>query len=156
MKKGGLWKLLRSHIGRDVLTAWCTCHRSDLALESVQAEVSELSIWMTNVLSLVSFSEHLQREESFYTKKMKNNVNLLNPVLHSLEAAEKMFLKIISGIVTSERKERNMAQGLLSKWKADAQQFWLAVMMYGLCILFQRIQRLLQRSDLLLSDIITA
>ena len=71
-KKGGFWKLLRGHVGRDILTAWCICHRSDLALDSVQAEVPELSIWMTNALSFVSFSEHLQGEESFYTKKMKN------------------------------------------------------------------------------------
>ena len=34
-KKGGLWKLLRDHVGREILTAWSICHRSDLALESV-------------------------------------------------------------------------------------------------------------------------
>ena len=22
-KKGGLWKLLKDHVGRDILTAWC-------------------------------------------------------------------------------------------------------------------------------------
>ena len=37
-KKGGLWKLLKDYVGRDILTAWCVCHRSDLALESLQAE----------------------------------------------------------------------------------------------------------------------
>ena len=36
-KNAGLWKLLKDHMGRDILTAWCVCHRSDLALESVQA-----------------------------------------------------------------------------------------------------------------------
>ena len=32
-KNGGLWKLLKEHTGRDILTAWCVCHRSDLALK---------------------------------------------------------------------------------------------------------------------------
>ena len=71
-KKGGLWKLLWDHVGRDILTAWCICHRSDLALELVQVEVPELSIWMTYVCHLFHFLKHLQGEESFYTKKMTN------------------------------------------------------------------------------------
>ena len=25
-KKAGLWKLLRDHVGRDIVTAWCICH----------------------------------------------------------------------------------------------------------------------------------
>ena len=43
-KKGGLWKLLRDLVGRDILTAWCICHRSDLAFEAVH--LPELSIWV--------------------------------------------------------------------------------------------------------------
>ena len=132
-KKGGLWKLLRDHVGRDILTAWCICHRSDLALESVQTEVPELSIWMTNVLSFVSFfrtsprrTELLHQENEKCLKFPKHSevqfaehtLNLLNAVLHNLEAAEKMFQNMISDTVTSERKERSMAQGFLSKWKA--------------------------------------
>jgi hypothetical protein len=54
-KNGCLWKLLREHTGRDILTAWCVCHRSDLALESVQSQVPELSIWMSNVLAVSTF-----------------------------------------------------------------------------------------------------
>ena len=54
-KNGGLWKLLREHTGRDILTAWCVCHRSDLALEFVQSQVPELSIWMSNVLAVSTF-----------------------------------------------------------------------------------------------------
>ena len=113
-KKGGLWKLLRNHVGRDILTAWCLCHRSDLALESVQAEVPELSIWMTNVLSFVSFfrasprrTKLLQKENGkclkfpkhFEVRFVEHTLNLLNAVLHNLEAAEQMFQKMISGTV---------------------------------------------------------
>ena len=170
-KKGGLWKLLRDHVGRDILTAWCICHRSDLALESVQAEVPELSIWMTNALSFVSFfrtsprrTKLLHQEnrkclkfpKHFEVRFAEHTLNLLNAVLHNLEAAEKMFQKMISGTVTSERNERSMVQGLLSKWKAGSQQLWLTVVMYDLCAIFQRIQKIFERSDLILPDIITA
>jgi len=170
-KKGGLWKLLRDHVGRDILTAWCICHRSDLALESVQAEVPELSIWMTNVLSFVSFfrtsprrtkllhqenGKCLKFPKHFEVRFAEHTLNLLNAVLHNLEAGEKMFQKMISGTVTSERNERSMVQGLLSKWKAGSQQLWLTVVMYDLCVIFQRIQKIFERSDLILPDIITA
>ena len=51
-KNAGLWKLLTDQMGRDILTAWYVCHRSDLAIESVQAAVPELSVWMSAVLAL--------------------------------------------------------------------------------------------------------
>ena len=86
----------------------------------------------------------------------EHTLNLLNAVLHNLEAAEKMFQKMISGTVTSERNERSMVQGLLSKWKAGSQQLWLTVVIYDLCAIFQRIQKIFERSDLILPDIITA
>ena len=54
-KNGGLWKLLKDHLGRDILTIWCVCHRSDLALESLQSEAPELSQWMRNVLAVSTF-----------------------------------------------------------------------------------------------------
>ena len=72
VKKGGLWKLLRDHVGRDILAVWCICHQSDLALESVQTEVPELSIWIQMFCHLFHFPEHLRGEQSFCTKKMKN------------------------------------------------------------------------------------
>ena len=105
-KKGGLWKLLRDHVSRDILTARCICHRSDLALESVQTEVPELSIWMTNVLSCVSFfrtsprrtklphqenDKCLKFPKHFELRFAEYALNLLNAVLHNLEAAEKCF-----------------------------------------------------------------
>ena len=86
----------------------------------------------------------------------EHTLNLLNAVLHNLEAAEKIFQNMISGTVTSERKECSIARGFLSKWKADSQKFWLTVVMYDLCEICQRIQKIFQRSDLILPDIISA
>ena len=171
-KKGGLWKLFGDHVGRDILTVWCICHRSVLALESVQAEeVPELSIWMTNVLSFVSFfrtsprrtkllhqenGKCLKFPKHFEVRFAEHTLNLLNAVLHNLEAAEKMFQKMISGTVISERNERSMVQGLLSKWKAGSQQLWLTVVMYDSYAVFEQIQKICERSDLILPGIITA
>ena len=108
-KKGGLWKLLMDHVGRNIIIAWCICHRSDLALESVQTEVPEVFIWMTNFLSFASFfrtfsrrTKLLQQENEKYLKFPKHfevrfaehTLNLMNAVLHSLESAVKMFQNI--------------------------------------------------------------
>ena len=43
-KNTGLWRLWQRYLGKDILTVWCVCHRSDLALEAVQSEVPELSV----------------------------------------------------------------------------------------------------------------
>ena len=96
------------------------------SLESVQAEVPELSMWMTNVLSFVSFfrtskrrTKLLHKENEKWSKSPKHfevefaehTLNLLNAVLLNLEAAEKMLQQMMSDTVHSERKERSMAQG---------------------------------------------
>lgn len=67
-KNGGLWKLLKEHTGREILTAWCVCHRSDLALESVQSQVPELSIWMSNVLAVSTFFRTSPRQTKLLHK----------------------------------------------------------------------------------------
>ena len=67
-KNGGLWKLLKEHTGREILTAWCVCHRLDLALESVQSQVPELSIWMSNVLAVSTFFRTSPRQTKLLHK----------------------------------------------------------------------------------------
>ena len=126
---------------------------------------------MTNALSFISFfrtpprrtrllhqenGKFLKFPKHFEVRFAEHTLNLLNAVLHNLETAEKMFQKMISGTVTSERNEHSMVQGLLSKWKAGSQQLWLTVVMYNLCAIFQRIQKIFERSDLILPDIIAA
>ena len=51
-RHGGLWKKLEDHHGRRVLTVWCVCHRSDLALESVEAMVPELKHWLSDLVAV--------------------------------------------------------------------------------------------------------
>ena len=54
-KKGGLWQLLKEKLKRNLITVWCVCHRSDLALESVQSSVPELRYWMADVTAVATF-----------------------------------------------------------------------------------------------------
>ena len=99
--------------------------------------VPELSIWMANVCLSVSFfrtpkskrkllhkenEKFLEFPKHFYVQFAEHTLNLLSAVLHKLKAAENLFQKMIPGTVTSERKELNMAQGFLSKWKGGPQK----------------------------------
>ena len=109
----------KDHVGRDILTAWCVCHRSDLALESLQAEVPELPIWLTNLLALVNFfrtypqrTKLLHQEDErcltfpnyFEVRFAQHTLNLIRAVLHNLKAATKVWEKMVSGEIASDKK----------------------------------------------------
>ena len=51
----GLWQLMKDFVGREILTVWCICHRSDLALESVQSDLPELSHWKSDAIAVATF-----------------------------------------------------------------------------------------------------
>ena len=67
---------------------------------------------------------HLDDKSHLEVRFAEHTLNMLNSVLHNLEPAENMFQKMISGTVTSERKERHMARApngkLLTKILADS------------------------------------
>ena len=170
-KKGGLWKFLKDHVGRNILTAWCVCHRSDLALESLQAEVPELPIWLSNLLALVNFfrtsprrTKLLHQEDEccltfpkhFEVRFAQHTLNLIRAVLHNLKAATKVCEKMVSGEIASDKKECAMARGFMQKLNATSQQLWLTTLMYDLCKIFERLQKIYQKSYLILPDVITA
>ena len=163
--------MLKDHVGRDILTAWCVCHRSDLALESLQAEVPELPIWLSNLLALVNFfrtsprrTKLLHREDErcltflkhFEVRFAQHTLNLIRAVLHNLKAATKVWEKMVSGEIASDKKECAMARGFMQKWNATSQQLWLKTLMYDLCKIFEMLQKIFQKSYLILPDVITA
>lgn len=47
--------MLQDHTGHKLLTVWCTCHRSDLAMESVISRVPEMKIWLMNLNSISTY-----------------------------------------------------------------------------------------------------
>lgn len=38
-----------------ILAIWCTCHRSDLALEDMEDEVAELTLWKKNAIACATY-----------------------------------------------------------------------------------------------------
>ena len=91
-KNGGLWKLLREHTGRDILTAWCVCRCSDLALES---QIPELSIWMSNVFAVSTFFRTSPRQT-----KLLHKVQLICLYINTIILDNWRMLNAV-------RKERN-------------------------------------------------
>ena len=170
-KNAGLWTLLKQHIGRDILTAWCVCHRSDLALESVQSEVPELHLWMADVLALSTFFHssprrtkllHKENDQAlafpkhFEVRFAEHTLNLLKAILNNLEAARRLWTKMTDGTINSDRKESSSAKGFLMKWGNGTQQVWLTTVMHDLCKIFKNLQKIFQKSDLILLDVLTA
>ncbi|CAB3977527.1 E3 SUMO- ligase KIAA1586-like isoform X2, partial [Paramuricea clavata] len=170
-KNAGLWKLLQDYIGRDILTIWCVCHRSDLALESVQAEVPELTIWMSNVLAVATFFRTSPRRtkllhkveekclsfpKHFDVRFSEHTRNLLNAVLHNLDAARRVWQDMVDGTIESNSKEKQMAKGFIEKWYKGSRQVWLTAVMFDLCTIFKTLQKLFQKSNLILPDVLTA
>lgn len=137
----------------------------------MEAEVSELPIWMSNVLAFAAFfrtsprrTKLLHQEDEsclnfpkhFEVRFAQHTLNLLKAVLHNLEAAKKVWEKMIKGEITSDKKERAMAQGFMKNWATTSQQLWLTTLMHDLCKIFERLQKIFQKSNLILPDIITA
>ena len=53
--KSGLWKRLEEHVERKLMNSWCACHRSDLAMEDMEASVPELKAWKSNLLAIAEY-----------------------------------------------------------------------------------------------------
>ena len=54
-RRSGLWARLRTFLERDILCLWCIAHRSDLAFGDLQANVSEVKHWRTNLKSVATY-----------------------------------------------------------------------------------------------------
>ena len=89
-QKGGLWKLLSDHLGRKIITVWCTCHRSDLAMEAIET-VPEVKIWKLNLRSLATFFRVSKKDtsclKSLHPLQVAQCINFRNTLrcaLHSI------------------------------------------------------------------------
>jgi hypothetical protein len=50
----------KDNVGRCLGTAWCWCHLSDLALQSVLEVVPELEQWLNVEIFLGAFADHVR------------------------------------------------------------------------------------------------
>lgn len=172
---GGLWKLLEEELSRKIVAIWCTCHRSDLALEDMEGEVSGLLLWKTNVVACATYfrmSKNRTKLLEEFGKSGKIDVltfpahheirfaehgkSLLKAVIRNLPACRKVWSKIAeSKSLDFTRKERLKASSLLSTWKIDSLQCQLTALMYDVYDVFTDLQMGLQKSHLILPDILT-
>jgi len=169
-KNGGLWKILQDHLGHGLLTVWCYCHRSDLAMESAFSTVPELTIWLTNLKSVASYFrtspsklKRLQQKCSNYKSfpgyfevRFAEHVrNLILSILSNLPGC-RLFWEEITASSDALRHEKNVATGMLKTWKIDSQQMMLTALMADITLVFQTLQKLFQKSNMILPDILIA
>jgi hypothetical protein len=164
---GGLWKLLADHIGHGLLTAWCCCHRSDLAMESAIDTVPELKIWLSNLTGVATYfrtsptkfkllHELFPQTRSFpayFEVRFAEHVrSLILAILHNLPGCRNVWEKL------SDSKERNVksaAVGFCKVWTPSSQQVILTALMADITLVLQELHKLFQTASLILPDVLT-
>ncbi|KAL4084293.1 hypothetical protein QTP88_028118 [Uroleucon formosanum] len=110
-KNTGLWKLLQNHVGHKLLTVWCTCHRSDLAMELVISSVPEMKIWLMNLTSIASYfhtaplKTKLLKQKFGEEKKFVNFQNILRCLTARDSATRKLDL-ILDGPIPGGMEDK--------------------------------------------------
>ena len=69
----GLWARLEQYVGHETFNVWCTCHRSDLAMEDILHCVPELEHWQSSYflsrfwIAHQGTAKYLTRDGYFYS-----------------------------------------------------------------------------------------
>ena len=166
-RQSGLWRRLNEFLGRQIITIWCVCHRSDLALESVEKMVPELQHWKSDLRAL---SSHF-RMSKIRTKKLRENGGVvtfppvfevrfaehllasINAALSNLAACRKVWESVAE---SGSRVEKAEAKGFLRKWAPNGQTVRLTVLMADICGIFCHLQKKYQKGDLVLPEVLAA
>jgi hypothetical protein len=171
-REGGLWKLLTDKVGRQLTTIWCVCHWSDLAMEAVEFAVPEMGLWKFALKSCSTFfrkskrhakllkekagndgKEALQFPSYFDVRFSEHTKNLINAVLSNMKWLREVWSDLqMNG---DSAKERAESSGLQRTWDTNGIYLWLTSLMFDICTIFTTLQKQLQKSDLLLSDVLT-
>jgi hypothetical protein len=164
-RHAGLWKLLQDAIQRNILTLWCNAHRSDLAFEEIIASVPELRIWLQNLTSVASyfrcsskrskllseFEENAKKFPKYHEVRFAQHLlKLVDATLENLPAVMKVWQKLSE---EGDRREKTEAAGFLKLF--DKKQVWLTALMGDVLEIFQHMQQQLQRTSLILPDVLT-
>ena len=166
-KDKGLWKLLSNALNRNLLSIWCIAHRSDLAMENIIVTVPQLKIWKSNLKSVSTY----YRTSSKRTKKLsviqpdckafpahfdvrfvEHLCNLIEAIIFNLSGCRSHWNDLVEN---GERLEKPEARGFLKVWEKNSVQHWLTIVMADVCSIFRQLQKQLQRSDLIMPDILT-
>jgi hypothetical protein len=159
-----LWKLLSNHLGRGLLTFWCSAHRLDLAIESIIKEVPELKIWKANVIELATcfrtsknktkllhsiLPDAKQFPRHHEVRFAEHHLQLIDAVLHNLDACLEVFKRTEE---TGERRDKTYARGFAHVW--NDKQVWMTELMGDILEVFQVLQQHLQRDSVFISDVL--
>lgn len=172
--EAGLWKLLKEQLQRPLLTVWCVCHRTDLALEQIETSVAELKIWKANLKGLATFFRVSKRRTKLLTNFSVSDHDEGEKVLHFPNFSEVRFaehLKNLIGVSLNNLKwcrmvwrflvnegdkcEKAEASGFLKVWDQSALQVWLSALMYDITNIFTSLEKGLQKSCLMITDVAT-
>lgn len=169
-KHGGLWKLLQDHLQKSLITVWCACHRSDLAMEDMENAVPELTLWRSNIVGLATYFRTSKcRTKALAAVEHCNVVafpshhevrfaehlhNLIKAVLNNLEACRTVFKETVENPEAS-RDEKAKSQGFLKLWSHGSTQVKITALMYDICDIFKRLQQGLQKDLLIIPDVLT-
>jgi hypothetical protein len=61
-RHGGMWIKLSGMLGRGLLNFWCFAHRSDLALENIEATLPEFWHWKADLKALATYYVGIKQE----------------------------------------------------------------------------------------------
>lgn len=81
------------------------------------------------VSALFNFSEKVEGKclsfpKHFDVRFAEHTGNLLNAVLHNLDAARRVWCDMVDGKIEAEDKEKQMARGFLKKWYEGSKQVY--------------------------------
>lgn len=163
----GLWKLLENHLGHGLMTVWCCCHRSDLAMESAIETVPELKLWLSNLTGVATYfrtspskmkmlNEQYPDSRSFppyFEVRFAEHVrNLIVAVLHNLPGCMTVWDKLST---SREKTVKCSAVGMTKVWASTSQQVLLTALMADVTLVLQHLQKSFQSTNLILPDVLT-
>ena len=167
-RQAGLRAKLRQHLKRDVMTMWCVCHRSDLAMEALEDSISELRLWKAEMTGLMTYFRTSKR----HTKSLREAGSVLTfpaffevrfaehlqqccrAILVNMDACRNVWQAVASS--DTDKKAAATASGMLKKWAPGSQNLRITALMYDISGIMCRLQKTLQKSQLMLPDVIQA
>ena len=124
----GLWAKLEQYVGHETFNVWCTCHRSDLAMEDIFHCVPELEHWQSKLSSLATF----YRVSGLRTEELRNILPemVTFPRHHEVRFAQHLLQLVLAAIKTlpdpasiGKNSQMRLVECMTKRKKPSAQYF---------------------------------
>ena len=168
--RGGLWAKLNQQCDLNLMTYWCSCHRSALAFKSIIATTPELSILMNDIKAVSSFYRHsgvrnkelknaglqcnppvdMQRWPEYKEVRMVEfTYQLLQVFAHNLRACLVHWKQLAK---EGSKEEIAISNGFLQKW-LHRDRLKLMLCFLDICGIYSSLQFKFQRNQLSILDV---